>query len=218
MRNFCLRVKIEFKSEEMNTVRLLAFTTGVCLFSSVCLAQSSTQVAIGPWTFVEGNKTSRETAIETIRKIAEHKGFTVLPQELIERKLESLEPAVAYRKGKPVLDDLARFARVSHASRLIYGRINWHTRSIWVGTGPKTISTATVDAYIFDARSGEVVYEKGVEGRSDEKEASLKVIADVLVTPVVTVVSGGPATPREQRAAQIAIGKALEPWVHGPAR
>jgi hypothetical protein len=80
--------------------------------------------------------------------------------------------------------------------------------------GPKTISTATVNAYVFDVASNKIVYRKqGVTGRSDERESIYKVAADVLVTPLVSAVSGGPATPREQRAVQIALGTAYRPWV-----
>ena len=41
----------------------------------------------------------------------------------------------------------------------------------------------------------------------------VKAGADVLLTPLVTVVSGGPKTPHEQRAVQIAVAKALKDWV-----
>jgi len=40
-----------------------------------------------------------------------------------------------------------------------------------------------------------------------------KIAADILISPLVTVVSGGPATPREQRAVQIALGRAYHSWV-----
>jgi hypothetical protein len=92
--------------------------------------------------------------------------------------------------------------------------VAWHTRSIWVNAGPKTISTATVSVYVFDVASGKVVYKKtGVAGRSDERSQVLKLALDVLVSPLVTVVSGGPATPQEQRAVQIALGAAYHDWV-----
>ncbi|MGC8668834.1 MAG: hypothetical protein ACP5VE_12045 [Chthonomonadales bacterium] len=35
----------------------------------------------------------------------------------------------------------------------------------------------------------------------------------VLLTPLFTVVSGGPKTPHEQRAVQLAIAKAIQPWL-----
>ena len=58
------------------------------------------------------------------------------------------------------------------------------------------------------------VYTKeDVSARSDEKFDMVKAGADVLLTPLVTVVSGGPKTPHEQRAVQIAVAKALRDWV-----
>jgi hypothetical protein len=170
-------------------------------------------VAICPWTFEDGNKTSREMVIETVRKIVEHNGLTVLPQERVEHRYDSLRPAVAFRRGMPVLEDLGRLAGELQADVLVFGKASWHTRSIWVGTGPKTVSTASVDVFFYNARSGRITFEeRGAQGRSDEKESALKDVADVLITPFVTVVSGGPATPREQRAVQIAIGRAMAPW------
>jgi heat shock protein HslJ len=58
-----------------------------------------------------------------------------------------------------------------------------------------------------------VVYEADAEGRSDEKTDSLKVAGALLISPLVTVVSGGPKTPQETRAAQIAIARSLEKFV-----
>ena len=48
----------------------------------------------------------------------------------------------------------------------------------------------------------------------DEKFEVVKAGLDLLVTPLVTVVSGGPKTPHEQRAVQIAVAKALREWVN----
>ncbi len=197
----------------MINCRFLAAAAVWGVAASACFAQNRL-TAICPWTFDQGTKTSRETLIEAVRKVAEHKGYTVLPQERVDRSFEALVPAVAYRRGFPVVEDLERFAHSVNAEHLIFGKATWHTRSIWVGTGPKTISTATVDVYVFNVGAGRVTFQaRGVEGRSDEKESTLKDIADVLVTPIITAVSGGPATPREQRAAEIAVGRAMRPWV-----
>jgi len=43
---------------------------------------------------------------------------------------------------------------------------------------------------------------------------AVKAGLDLLLTPLVTFVSGGPKTPHEQRAVQIAVAKALKDWVH----
>lgn len=108
---------------------------------------------------------------------------------------------------------LKKFGKATGADVVLYGSIKWHTRSIWVNAGPKTISTATVTVYAYDVKSGKVTYKRsGLEGRSDEKTDGLKVAGAILISPLVTAVSGGPATPQEQRAAQIALARAYEAW------
>ena len=180
---------------------------------SVALAHDGATVATYPWAFDSGNQTSRTTAIKTVSEIASKLGYSPLSVEESTKIYNSLRPVAAARNGVPIKADLMRYGKAAHADLIFYGKAKWHTRSIWVGAGPKTISTATVDVYAFDVRKGKVVYSKrGVEGRSDEKENGLKVAGAVLLTPFVTAVSGGPATPREQRAVQVALGKAYAPW------
>jgi hypothetical protein len=184
------------------------------ILSAACFAQGRREVAICPWTFTDGNVTSRTMVIDTIRGILEHNGFAVLPQHDMEDRYSHFGGGIGWHRANPDLGDLARWAAASGANHLVFGRTSWHTRSIWVGTGPKTISTATVDLYVYNARTNTVTYQRqGATGRSDESENAVKDVLDVFVTPLVTVVSGGPATPREQRAAQIAIGRALRPWI-----
>jgi len=194
-------------------LRISTLAAACGLLSAVSFAQSPRQVAIGPWTFEDGNVTSRTMVVDTIRRICEHHGYVVMPQPDVERRFHSMDP-LRWEAGRPGLRALGRYADAAHASRLVFGTVKWHTRSIWVGTGPKTISTAMIDLYIFNAETGTITYEKKSDGRSDEKESLLKDVGDVILTPFITVVSGGPATPREQRAAQIAIGRAFGPWVH----
>jgi hypothetical protein len=125
------------------------------------------------------------------------------------------QPSFGHMPSKASLE---AFGMALHVKEVIYGSVSWHTRSIWVDLGPKTISTATVNAYVFDVDSDRVVFKvKGVQGRSDEKENGYKIAADILISPLVTAVSGGPATPREQRAVQIALGRAYHKWVRGIA-
>jgi len=198
----------------MISIRLTTLAAACGFLSSICVAQTGGAVAICPWRFTDGNVTSRTMVADTIGKILERHGYTVVAQDGAEQRFTAMSPAPAMRHGYPIEADLGRYAGVVQASRLIYGSVAWHTRSIWVGTGPKTISTATVDLFVYNTKLGKITYQRrGVEGRSDEKENALKDVLDVLVTPLVTVVSGGPATPREQRAVQIALGRALRPWI-----
>jgi hypothetical protein len=83
-----------------------------------------------------------------------------------------------------------------------------------VVSGPKTISEAKVTVYVYSAKRNKVIFasKKDVDSRSDEKENYYKDAADILLTPVISVVSGGPETPQDQRASQIALAHALLPW------
>jgi hypothetical protein len=189
------------------------------VLASACLAQSAGRVAICPFQFTDGNVTSRTMVMDTIAKILDHHGYTVLAQESVENGYRSMSPNWRIRHGVPGMADLGKYAASLNATHVVFGTASWHTRSIWVGTGPKTISTADIDLYVYNVSSNTIVYQRrGIEGRSDEKENALKDVADVLITPLITIVSGGPATPREQRAAQIAVARAIRPWIHRDGR
>ena len=167
-----------------------------------------------PWVFEKGNETSKTFALTLLDEIANRADHSAVSMT------ESKEAWKANRLPRPSLGHLPSkatlhtFGVAVHASKVLYGSIAWHTRSIWVNAGPKTISTATVNAYVYDVKSNSVTYNrKSIEGRSDEQSLTLKMAADIFLTPLVTAVSGGPATPQEQRAVQVALGKAYGPWV-----
>lgn len=167
-----------------------------------------------PWTFANGNVTSRTMAATVSDEIAQKAGYSCVSMDNAmsawkEQGLRAPSPG-----SWPTSSSLVSFGKATKADRILYGKVSWHTRSIWVNAGPKTISTATVTAYVFDVAKGRVVYKRSkVTGRSDERSNTLKVAAAVLLTPIVTAVSGGPATPREQRAVQIAMALAYKDWV-----
>ena len=167
-----------------------------------------------PWVFQNGHGTSRKTAFSTAEEIARKADYASIPRDVAKSAWASHNfPKPSFGR-LPSAATLKAFGTALHAKRVLYGRVSWHTRSIWVNLGPKTISTATADVYVFDVATGKVVFKKtGVQGRSDEKSNVYKIAADVLVSPLVTAVSGGPATPQEQRAAQIAMGVAYHGWV-----
>ena len=203
----------------MRTTCRALLMSAVLTTSAFAFGQSGRNVAVYPWIFTSGNVTSKSFAVETASRIAENQGLRVVAQDTAVGVWDSMKPHISLRHGLPNDRQLARYADAVHAGTIIFGKIGWHTRCIWVGTGPKTISTANVDVFVYSARDGRVVYRSlGNEGRSDEKESALKDVAAVLVTPIVPMVSGGPATPREQRAVQIALGKGLRRWARQISR
>ena len=197
----------------MKMLKLSGILLAASVLSAASMAQNGRDVAVEPWVFTSGNETSKEMLISSISKIAQNHGLHVISQSAAQENLDSLRSKMTTRVGVPRLAELKRFAIAAHVGTLIFGTAGWHTRSIWVGTGPKTISTAKIDLYVYNLDTNKISYRRtGVTGRSDEKESTLKDIAAVLITPIIPMVSGGPATPREQRAAQIAVGRALRPW------
>lgn len=168
-----------------------------------------------PWAFKKGNRTARTLAIQTVEEIAQRVGFTTIPVDVAQGNWEKRKLKAPVYRQLPSRATLQAYGRSLNANRVLYGSIAWHTRSIWVNLGPKTISTATVDVYVLDVASGKILFQnRKVQGRSDEKSNGYKIAADILITPLVTAVSGGPATPQEQRAVQIALALAYRKWVN----
>lgn len=201
-------------------------------FVLICLASAIGPIASGarqvpsnpvkglavayPWSFEGGTKTSRETAIRTADEVLRKAGYATVGEDVARDAWTAAGLRPNRYRDLPSEQDLEAFGQRLHAKVVLLGRVAWHTRSIWVDLGPKTVSTANVDAYVFDVAAGHIVFkQEDMQGRSDEPENGWKAAADVLITPLVTVVSGGPATPREERAVQIALGKAMRPWVRG---
>jgi len=173
---------------------------------------SGTAVAY-PWAFENGTETARKSVYRTASEIAKRANFSAVPFEVSQANWTVSE----YRN--PTINSLINtatlqtFGQSLKANVVIYGSTSWHTRSIWVNAGPKTILTATVSVYVMDVASGATLYNRTkVEGRSDEKSNILKVAGAILFTPLVTAVSGGPAAPQEERASQIALAKAFADW------
>lgn len=167
-----------------------------------------------PWAFSKGTKTARTTAIKTVEELIRRANYASVPGTTAASAWSATGYQMPVAGRMPTRAALKAYGAKTRANQILYGSVTWRTRSIWVNLGPKTISTATVNAYVYDVRQNKVVFRnRNVTGRSDEKSNGYKVAAAVLLTPVVTAVSGGPATPQEQRAVQIALGLAFRAWV-----
>lgn len=171
-------------------------------------------LAAYPWVFQNGNVTSRTLAVSTAELIGRRANFASVSNKLAKEAWSNSGLPTPSYGHLPSKASLRTFGKALKVNRVMYGSVSWHTRSIWVNVGPKTISTATASVYVYDVNSNKVVYRKlNVQGRSDEKTNGWKIAGDVLLTPLVTGVSGGPATPREQRAVEIALRRAYYGWV-----
>jgi hypothetical protein len=173
-------------------------------------------MAILPWHYAQGTDGAVKTAKEFLAMLMEKSQVDTTSEVLTtagwkaangsgwdDRKEELPTPAEMLRTGKELGVDW-----------VMAGRARWHTKSVWIGFGPKTKSDCTVDALIVDVKSGDVALNaRDVRMDDTAKEDPLKVLGAVLISGLFTVVSGGPKTPHEQRAVQLAEGKALLPWL-----
>lgn len=177
-------------------------------------SQQAETMAVLPWIFEKGTDTAVRTGKETLEKLLAGSGLEVIPEgRVISAWINQLGHTLP-EKELPQPADLLKLGQALKVDFVMTGKASWHSRSIWVGLGPKTKSTCTVDVLIVDVRSQSVVLNnRNIKMDSTAKEDVLKALGTVFVSSVFTVVSGGPKTPHEQRAVQMGIGKALEPWI-----
>ena len=158
---------------------------------------------------------SRIVAVRSVDEAMQRGGFTLISRTRAASAWRRLGMPYPTSVHPATLSELVRLGRSVGAKYVVAPDFNFHSRSIWVDLGPKTISTAIINIVIANASTGRIVYvRKNVSGRSDEKFNAWKAGADVIFTPLVTAVSGGPKTPHEERAVQIAVIRAMQGWVH----
>jgi|LauGreDrversion4_2_1035121.scaffolds.fasta_scaffold74205_2 hypothetical protein len=171
-----------------------------------------------PWLFANGNVTSRTMTTQVSDEVLTRAGYSALSQESAlstwrASRLPEPNPGVW-----PSASSLKAFGIAAKVDRVLYGKIVWHTRSIWVNTGPKTISTATVTAFVFDVSKGRNVYSRTkMQARSDEKPKVNQVVEAILYTPLVST-KGDDSTSQEQRAVQLGLALAYRDWVRSSLR
>jgi hypothetical protein len=180
------------------------------------LMESKGTVAICPIIFDKsGTSGSRQSAEMAIRQDLQTMGYTLISDTVAASNWNRLGLSVPADAYPAHVEDLVRFGNTVHADYVVSAKFHFHSRSIWVDIGPKTVSTVTVDMVVIDVSQNKLVYSKlGASGRSDArgKMIDLAPLA-TLSPPIQTMVSGGPKTPHEQRAAEIAVASALHDWL-----
>jgi hypothetical protein len=177
-------------------------------------------VAILPIVFRGGTVTAMRTARDTIDRFFDHAGYDEIS---VRRIRQSFRPYVELvgpeQDGLPRLPSDGEMRRVGQslgATLVCAAEISWHTRSVWVSLGPKTKSTCTINLKMIDMAHGDqVLSEHDVTADDTAEESGFATAAGIITGGLVTVVSGGPETPHQQRAVQIALSKAFEPWLEG---
>jgi hypothetical protein len=160
-----------------------------------------------------GTSTSRATTKTALGEVLSKGGFRLISDSAASAAWKKLGARTPTYTRPPSVADLARLGSRVGARYVVMAQVNFHTRSIWVNLGPKTISNCDISVTIVDSTKNAIVYEQDGEGRSDEQSDALKVAGALLITPLITAVSGGPKTPQESRAGQIAAARALERFV-----
>jgi hypothetical protein len=174
------------------------------------------KIAVLPWTFQWGTKTSHETAQNFLHKLLDKMGIEEIPEARVtaawlQVNAEEYDPKFDFM---PSPASMLRVGMALGADWVMVPMASWHSRSIWVGLGPKTKSTCTVSFRIVDVKNRVVALDVHDLAMDDTaKEDLLKALGTLFISSLFTVVSGGPKTPHEQRAVELAIAKALEPWI-----
>jgi hypothetical protein len=161
-----------------------------------------------------GSETSRRTGVMAVREALQKAGYSLISDAVAASMWRHMGIPLPSTDKPATRSQIVRFGRAVKAHYVVTPEFDFHSRSIWVDLGPKTVSTATVDVVITDVARNKTVYTReDVSARSDEKFNAAKAGLDVLLSPLVSVVSGGPKTPHEQRAVQLAVAKAMRGWV-----
>jgi len=182
--------------------------------------QGDKTVAIVPWFFRGGTPTAVETARSTIERFFDRAGYDRISEVRVRHAWPHEEVLTGPEQEPfPPLPTDAELRRLGHSlgvDMVCAGDLCWHTRSIWVALGPKTKSTCTVNMKMVDLDAGStVLLNRDVTADDTAEESGFQTAAGIISGGLVTVVSGGPETPHEQRAAQVALSEAFEPWLEG---
>jgi hypothetical protein len=195
-------------------------------------ADTPETVAILPWIYENGTLGAQIAAKEFLKTTLTESlffredSFQIIPEARVTltwTKDMGHDPG-SERTGLPTPKELLKLGQKLGVDWVITGHAAWHTRSVWIGMGPKTKSDCTVDMVIVDVRKKELSLDaRKVKMDSAPKDPPLKAATAVLLGVVtkgrffstlpLTVISGGPKTPREQSAVQLAIAKAIQPWL-----
>jgi hypothetical protein len=181
-------------------------------------------VAIFPWSYCENEKGTSEKGVsmssEILKKLFEERGkMSVQPSEesrkfWLQQNSEGWTSIIEDPKNQPQIPDnkkLLEYGRAANVDFVCSGRIYWHVKSVWVGLGPKTKATATVDVRIIDVKKGEVVLDvKEFKSDGTKAEKWYETAGALFVAFGITLISGGPKTPQIEKATAVGIGAATD--------
>jgi len=119
-----------------------------------------------------------------------------------------------YYPDLPKDDELLLLGKTLKVDYVTACRVRWATSSKWVMLGPKTKATCVVDTKIINVATESVILRsENIVADSTRIEKGWETAASVLISSAFTMVSGGPKTPHQQKAAEAAISISYEPWI-----
>jgi hypothetical protein len=177
-------------------------------------------VAIIPWNFRGGTPGAVETARRTIDGFFDRAGYDRISTSKVDNAWPHRHRLVGSESETmpemPTDDALRHIGHDLGANMVCVGDVSWHTRSIWVALGPKTKSTCTLSMKLMNLdNNATVLSDKDLVVDDTAEESGFQTAAGILTGGLVTIVSGGPETPHQQRAVQVALSQAFEPWLEG---
>lgn len=170
------------------------------------------KIAIYPLSFADGTETAVKTAKATLNRVFSDQFLEPISEEAArEAWIKTIELPVG--RELHTSSKLLRFGRAVKADYVCSAALKWRTRTIWVGVGPKTKADCVIDLRLIDVKAGTIMLDaKNIKADSNEVDTNLEAAGSVLLFPAKAF-SGGPKTPQQERAAQLAIAKSLDPWL-----
>jgi len=171
-------------------------------------------IAVMPWSMTKGTDGAKRTAREFLAQILPKMNLEAIPEARCLAAWREVSRTEYPTEGAlPSAVQLLEVGKVLDVDFVMAGSASWHSRAIWISLGPKTKSTCTVSVRVVDVRKEVIPVDvKDLKMDSTAKEDTLKALGTVFVSTLFTFVSGGPKTPHEQRAGQLAVAKALDAW------
>jgi hypothetical protein len=204
----------------------IALMTGFALFGLAASAtfaespknenpQATTEVVVTyPWTFQSGTKNAIKVAIESLGQIVVKEGSTPVSLDVARAAWKSGNFGPRTFGKTPTMETLQAFGKSVKATQVVYGDIAWNTTKTSKAPNPIAVSVATVDAFVLDVASGKVLYAcHAAKGESNESISDLTFLANIYPGPITSQSTAGHQTQDEERAAQIALGRAFEGWI-----
>ena len=178
------------------------------------------KIAVLPLMFRKGDSESNnKTAIDAYAATL-HDAFTKLGIEQIDQAKvngtwqrstgQMFEPS---RFDLPTPEDVVKFGKDMGVDYVAVSRCRWDVRTVVTWKGIQTTAKARIDLWIINVAKSEFSLKvDGAVTDSREKIPDWKAAVSLLILPI-TFVSGGPETPHMVRSGQLAVAKALAPWL-----